>query len=459
VETKKSPAAWVEEETFGNKRIRFAWSLDSRGNVAFRIGAAPGASRCLPREDLERIQGFMADRSWHPASRYVEKKLGDRAKRSIEDFGRGELGWDTRCAKTVPHLCAIFTRSGLWDWNERRKVMAFRQAERDLAGLRAYYKRRRAGDPCPAVQRGSDVPRRHWGGTLHDLSVTFRTHSRGLRARFEACLGGRHATEKGQRREMALIQFLREHLPTRYGVTRGEVIASTAECSSQADVLIYDALRSPTLLSTETSCLLAAESVYAAIEVKPRLSAGELVRAAANLRSVKALPRTALLRPYAGSVAGSQDWLKPGLQTGGEPVRSPAFRQSSKRRQALRNRSHVIESPPEGPRSNPPVFGAVFAIESDPLGRLYSALEDAQRGLDPELWVDCVCILDQAVIYRPGGRAGHAGWTSEFSDAPPPTRIALAGPDALLYFYLTLLQDINTKTLLPPDLEFYWQPG
>ena len=415
MDTKKSPAAWVEEETLGNKRVRFGWSLDSRGDVAFRIGAAPGATRRLPRENLERIQEFMADRAWHAASRHVEKLLGDQAKRSIEDFGRGELGWDTRGAKTVPHLCAIFTRSGLWDWNERRKVMAFRQAERDLAGLRAYYKRRRAGDPCPAVKRGGDVPRRHWAGTLHDLSATFRTHSRALRARFEACLGGRHAAEKGQRREMALIEFLREQLPIQYGVTRGEVIASTAECSNQADVLIYDALRSPTLLAAETSCLLAAESVYAVIEVKPRLTAGELVKAAANLRSVKALPRTALLRPY---VDGRR---------------------------------------PEGPRSNPPVFGAVFAIESDPLGRLYSALEEAQRGLDPELWVDCICILDQAVIHRVGGRAGP-GWTSDFSDQPPPTRIARAGPDALLHFYLTLLQDINTKTLLPPDLEFYWQP-
>ncbi|MBM4034014.1 MAG: hypothetical protein FJ291_19860 [Planctomycetes bacterium] len=122
----------------------------------------------------------------------------------------------------------------------------------------------------------------------------------------------------------------------------------------------------------------------------------------------------------------------------------------------IRNRGYEVASPIEGPRSNPPVFGAIFAIESDPPARLLRVLQDAQRGLDPELWVDCICILDQAVMYRPGGRGGPAGWTSEFPGQPPPTRIALAGPDALLFFYLTLLQDINTKTLLPPDLEFYW---
>jgi len=54
---------------------------------------------------------------------------------------------------------------------------------------------------------------------------------------------------------------------------------------------------------------------------------------------------------------------------------------------------------------------------------------------------------------------GSAGWSSDFSDQPPPTRLARTGPDSLLFFYLMLLQDINTKTLVPPDLEFYWQPG
>ncbi len=73
--------------------------------------------------------------------------------------------------------------------------------------------------------------------------------------------------------------------------------------------------------------------------------------------------------------------------------------------------------------------------------------------------MDCICILDTAVLYRVGGPACPPGWTSDFAGQPPHTRLARSGLDSLLLFYLTLLQDINTKTLVPPDLTFYWQPG
>ncbi len=415
--TKTAATQWVEEQTLGAKRVRFAWTLDARGDVAIRIGTSPPVGRRFPREDLERLQTFMADRAWHPATQHTQAALGPRAARSIEGFGRAELGWDIRCARIAPHLSALFAHSGLWDWNEKHKGMEFRLVERGLAGLRAYYARRRAGAARPSLERRCRLTRKPAPGPAFDLSIGFRGLSRALRARFEACLGGRHPAEKGARREMALIELLRTHLPTRYGVTRGEVIASTAECSNQADVLIYDALCSPTLLATDTSALLAVESVYAAIEVKPKLDVAHLKAAAANLRSLKAFPRTGLLRSY------------------------------------------VDGRPREQPDSNPPIFGAIFAIESDPPARLLRALEDIQRGLHPSLWVDCICILDHAVIYRAGGSAGQPGWTSDFSTQPPPTRIARAGLDSLLFFYLTLLQDINTKTLIPPDLTFYWQPG
>ena len=415
---KKTPVAeWVEEQTLGIKGSRFTWMPDEQGGVAIRVGTATVEARRFPREDLERLQGLMADHAWHPATQHTETALGPQAERSIEGFGRAELGWGTVCARMAAHLCALFAHAGLWDWNEQRRGMKFRLAERDLAGLRVYYDRRRQGAARPNLERRCHVPKKRPSGPAFDLSVTFRSLSVSLRARFEACLGGRHPAEKGQRREMALIELLRAHLPMRYGVTRGEVIASTAECSGQADVLIYDALRSPALLATESSALLAVESLYATIEVKPKLRVADLKKAAANLRSIKAFPRTALLRSYVNGKLCFQ------------------------------------------PSSNPPIFGAIFAQESDPPGRLLHALNDIQSGLDPSLWVDCICILDEAVIYRVGGPSGPASWSSAFSAQRTPVRLIRMGPDSLLFFYLMLLQDINTKTLVPPDLLFYWPPG
>jgi len=414
VGTKTPAAEWVEEQTLGIKGSRFAWMLDAQGGVAIRVGTVRIELRPFPREGLERLQAFMADHAWHPATQHVETALGPQSERSIEGFGRAELRWGTVCARMAAHLCALFAHAGLWDWNEQRKGMKFRLMERDLGGLRVYYDRRRQGAARPSLQRRCRVPRKRPSGPAFDLSIGFRGLSRSLRARFEACLGGRHPAEKGARREMALIELLRAHLPTRYGVTRGEVIASTAECSNQADVLIYDALHSPALLATDTSALLAVESLYAVIEVKPTLRVADLRKAAANIRSVKAFPRTALLRAYVDGELSFQ------------------------------------------PRSNPPIFGAIFALDGDPPARLLHALDDIQSDLEPSLWVDCVCILDQAVIYRVGGPAGPAGWSSHFATQRTPVRLARMGPDSLLFFYLMLLQDINTKTLLPPDLLFYW---
>ena len=411
--TKTAAADWVEEQTLGLRGSHFVWTLDAEDTLALRFATGRKHLRRFPRESLERLQSFMADHAWHPATLHVETALGPQSERSIEGFGRAQLDWGEVTARMTPHLCAIFAYAGLWDWNQQRTGLKFRLVASDLGRLRDYYNRRRAGAKPPSLVRRCHLTRKPAPGPAFDLGVGFRGLSRALRDRFEACLGGRHPIEKGQRREMAFIELLRAHLPARYGVTRGEVIASSEECSNQADVLIYDALCSPTLLATETSALLAVESVYAAIEVKPKLDLAHLKTAAANIRSIKALPRTALLRPCA---------------------------------------HHLRDDLPD---SNPPVFGAIFAIESDPPHRLLHALEDIQRDLDPALWIDCICILDRAVIYRPS----PPSWTSDFSHQPPPTRVARAGPDSLLFFYLTLLQDINTKTLVPPDLEHYWQPG
>ena len=408
--TPETSSAWVEEKTLGARPGRFAWRVDAKGElvVRWRLG-----TKRMSREELSRLTAFMGDGHWHPASETAADALEGVSAMCIERFLHDELGWRGARPRLSTFVGLVMASAGLWEWNGLRRGMQYLQVSRDLGMLGVHCdERRTTGAPCPVLSR-SEEPKLHKreGGPRFSLCETFRSLSRAMRARFETCGAGRHEADKGQRRESALREFLRAQLPGRYGVTRGEAIASLGEASRQADVLVYDALCAPVLLATDASMLLAAESVYAAIEVKPNLRVHDLKTAVRNIASVKSLSREAIVRSM--------------------PPRA------------------------DEPRENPVPFGAVFAFTSDAPARLLDKLVALHAKLHPSLWVDCVCILDRAVIHRFGFAPGPIGWSPEFATLRTPLACIGAGADSLLLFYLLLCADLNAKTLRPPDLLHY----
>jgi len=255
-----------------------------------------------------------------------------------------------------------------------------------------------------------------------NLRAKFRAVSRALRASYDAeGVGGGHGAEKGLRRDSVLGQFLARYLPPAYGVSRGEVVDAGGAISKQVDVVVYDAFHSPVLQDSEVSRIFPAECVYAAIEVKPRLNAGSLTEAVLNIASVKTLYRSAIVEQHHG---------------------------------------HRIY---DGPKENPPIFGAIFALEaSDVAGHIVPALAQLHREMPPETWVDCVCVLDQALIYHfcyLVNEAGGSLWEPAVLDED--TRLGRydSGEDTLFLFYLFLLYQLNAKDLFPPDLMRYVREG
>jgi len=407
---------WVREKTFGGGARDFWWRVDEAGNLAIRrpLSAREGRRRVavhtLSREELERLGALMGDGAWHPLASGAHAVRSGSRPGGIAPFLHQALGWSAQATAAAGHVAVVLTKAGVWEWNGRRKDMEFRQVAPGVEKVASYFERRRRGAPRgPGPPRRRSERRGRAEPPRFDLAAKFRALSRALRARFEECdAGGKHHVEKGQRREGVVLEFLRGHLPPRYGVSRGEVVAATGEASRQMDALIYDAFRAPVLLESEGSRLLAAESIYAAIEVKPRLTVTELRGAVANLQSAKALSRAAVV----------------GL---GGPARQP----------------------------NPPVFGVIFSFESVDRRLVAQQLRAHQEGLPPALWVDCVCVLDEAVLYRYSGAPGM--WTPEAATSPTPLASVAAGHDSLLLFYLLLLQDLNAKMLRPPDLLHYAQ--
>ncbi len=97
-----------------------------------------------------------------------------------------------------------------------------------------------------------------------------------------------HSGDKGENREQVLMDFLSEHLPSKYGVAKGEVITKSGERSHSADLIIFDRTSCPVLYSGRTK-IIPIDGVYGIIEVKSVLSKAELDDCIVKIEAFKRL--------------------------------------------------------------------------------------------------------------------------------------------------------------------------
>lgn len=133
------------------------------------------------------------------------------------------------------------------------------------------------------------------------LDEFFTSVEESMLARFRQAELVQHAGDRGENREKILASFLRDHLPRRFGVLKGEVVTRDGMHSHSADIVVYDALQTPVLYA-ESTAVIPVEGVYGIIEVKSRLSKAEFVDGA---RKVEAFKR---LAPRDLSVISTRDY-------------------------------------------------------------------------------------------------------------------------------------------------------
>lgn len=86
-----------------------------------------------------------------------------------------------------------------------------------------------------------------------------------------------HTTTKGDHCERAWIKYLKSFLPKRYEVDKGMVYDSDGNISEQIDIIVYDPFYTPLIVTTASGDkIVAAESVYAVFECKPKISTSNL---------------------------------------------------------------------------------------------------------------------------------------------------------------------------------------
>jgi len=112
-----------------------------------------------------------------------------------------------------------------------------------------------------------------------------------LWATFQESAASARPDHKGGPREARVRQFLRERLPSKWGVTRGHVFLGDST-SSEFDVLVYDSLNCPSWTldnSDDPRRLVPLHAVVGVIEVKSTLDHTTLIGAAAKLAQFDAL--------------------------------------------------------------------------------------------------------------------------------------------------------------------------
>lgn len=248
-----------------------------------------------------------------------------------------------------------------------------------------------------------------------DLRRVFASIGSQLLAEFLKAQQIQHPTGVGDTREGALRSFLRDYLPGRYAVGKGEIARSDGQTSRQCDVVLYDGDACPRLLASDDYSIFPLESVYGVVEVKSTLSSEKLKEAYQNVAAAKALCKT----------------------------------------------ETFVHSPSVGLRLGvacPNLVGAIFAYTG---GRSLDAIAKQLAELDREMLrrgtfarrPDLVAILDS-------GLAGARNYRALPNKLEPPSDTGLAvlrrtGKYTLLRFYLGLLEQLNTVVLEPLKLRHY----
>jgi hypothetical protein len=233
----------------------------------------------------------------------------------------------------------------------------------------------------------------HLGGPMAARAATMLAYYRAVQRKHRGLSGGR--------REDLLRDALRDFLPSRLAVERGEIVSSDRSRSPAIDLIVYDALETPLLDRSDAGgVVVPIEGVYAVIEVSSMLDTRKLQDDADKIRIVKSMTKRAWFkRP--------RERLPDG--TRGEPVPPAGAIKLYEREWDFF-----------------PVMGLCFAFESIRLEGLVEHLVSVHNDAEPHMNVDMICSLSKGCIFN--GLPASDGSGTVLKDEQGRTRYGQVGP-------------------------------
>lgn len=233
-----------------------------------------------------------------------------------------------------------------------------------------------------------------------DLNEIFQSIAENMLSEFEHTQTQiKHMGERGSEREAVVKSFLSAYLPTRYGISSGEIVDYHGATSHQCDLIIYDHYNCPLLLAGRDVRIFPAESVLAVIEVKSVLSANEIDDSIGKIRDLKNLTR-----------------------------------------------------------ENGPIPGIIFAYKSgwkeDPIMRTTTELHKHYRQLQRHQFVDLICILRDGLIALDTVYDGFSVIHNDLSERCMLAHVEL-DVSVLLWFFIALLNLLESQSVVRPIYQRY----
>ncbi len=215
---------------------------------------------------------------------------------------------------------------------------------------------------------------------------------------FKMVSGIKHNGVKGTIRELSVIETLLEkYLPKKYEIGTGIIVNVMGEQSKQQDIVIFDAFSCPLLYNEDNIKIFPIENVYCTIEVKSTLDKSELQKSVINIESVRALVQPELSSPN----------------------------------------------------------GFIFAFQSrTKIETVTDNLIEMNKSIDINKRASVVCIMDQGLIVH----FNKHGLNKVETDPDENTLLGYIEGDHkrnLITFYLSLLECLNRKKIIPPNMKEY----
>ena len=121
----------ASENTLGGKAKSFRWRIDKECNIHiyrdFDTKKGPKKDyRKISSPDLGAVVDYVSTYKWHDLANNVATIKNGIEKEGIGRFLHDNLGWLPGDCQLASHLGAIFFKSGVWDYNGKKKGIKFK---------------------------------------------------------------------------------------------------------------------------------------------------------------------------------------------------------------------------------------------------------------------------------------------------------------------------------------------